>query len=74
VVRVRAHPLPATSAEALEAAAAAIAVLRRTPDAQAAAQDAVVQEQLDTLREGLAAGADAAKVRCGRLFVYNWAQ
>ena len=42
-VRVRARALPATSAEALEAAAPAIDVLRRAPDAQAAAVDAVVQ-------------------------------
>ena len=42
-VRVRARALPATSAEALEAAAAAVDVLRRAPDAQAAAEDTIVQ-------------------------------
>lgn len=68
-VRARARPLPEQSAEALEGAAAAIAVLRRAADARAAAVDAVVQEALDTLREGLAAGADSAKVR---QLVYAW--
>lgn len=61
-MRVRARALPKTSAEALEAVAATIDVLRRAPDAAAAATDTVIQEQLVTLRDELANGADSAKV------------
>lgn len=61
-VRARALPLPAASAAALEAAAPVAHALRRAADSAAAAAEPVVQEQLDELREGVAAGADDAKV------------
>lgn len=61
-VRARALPLPAASAAALEAAAPVADVLRRAADSSAAAAEPVVQEQLDELRERVAAGADDAKV------------
>lgn len=61
-VRARALPLPAASAAALEVAAPVAAVLRRAADSMAAAAEPVVREQLDELREGVAAGADDAKV------------
>jgi hypothetical protein len=61
-VRARARPLPAASAAGLEEAAHLVDVLRRSPDPDTVAGEAHVREQLDTLRERLAAGADDAKV------------
>jgi hypothetical protein len=72
-VRVRARPLPARSAEALEAAAATIKVLWRAADAEAAAADPVIEEQLITLRDGLLNGQNFTKV-CSNLAVSTGAE
>lgn len=70
-VRARALPLPAASAAALEVAAPVAVALRRAADSAAAAAEPVVQEQLDELREGVAAGADDAKVPFTRSSLAN---
>jgi hypothetical protein len=70
-LRVRARPLPAGAAAALEAAAHVVAALQRAP--ADAPLDAEMQELVDALHERLAAAADDAQARscCASATVCN---
>lgn len=65
-IRVRAHPLPALSATALDAHANTLRACFSQPPS--AALDAELEENVAELHEQLAEGADAAKVRVSERF------